>query len=251
MHNFKKSFGQNFLQSKEIIQKISEKILSFNKNIIEIGPGEGALTKELIKSKSDVISFEIDMELYSKLKSIENKNTNFTPIFKDFLKQDINIYKDYVLCGNIPYNLTSQIVEKFLQSDMKIAVFMVQKEVADRLSGKPKTKDYGYITCIINYYGSCQKLFDVSKNNFYPIPKVDSGVIVIEKNKFEKIDSEFDNFLKASFKNKRKTLVNNLVNNYNIPKDKINKILNNSNIRAEELSVDMLYNIYLEVRDEN
>ena len=186
--DYKKSLGQNFLKDKNIINKISESINPSQKDlIVEIGPGAGALTKELIKKDCDVICFEIDERLRSILDEIKNSKTNI--IFNDFLKVDL---KDYIkpnyerifFVGNLPYYITTAIINKIVEeSDPYEITIMIQKEVANRFRANPNTKEYNSLSVFLQYNFDIVKVCDVSKNCFEPIPKVDSMVIKLKKKK--------------------------------------------------------------------
>ncbi len=244
--DFKKSLGQNFLIDKNIINKISESVDS-NKDdlIIEIGPGAGALTKELIKKESDVICFEIDKRLESILNEINSNKINI--YYDDFLKIDLKKYinkkyKRLFFVGNLPYYITTAIINKIInESNPYEIIIMIQKEVAERFMAKPCSREYGSISVFLQYNFDIKKVCDVSKNCFNPVPKVDSMVIKLIKNKKEiaKNEDYFFKLVRDSFKQKRKNLRNNL-KNYDL--EKINEILkeNNKDItkRAEELTID-------------
>jgi 16S rRNA (adenine1518-N6/adenine1519-N6)-dimethyltransferase len=254
-HNFKKKFGQNFLQDRNIIEKIV-KVASPNTDdlIIEIGPGSGALTEVLTKY-CKTISYEIDVELKPILEDKFSDNANSQIIFDDFLnrniKNDIEKYKYnklYVI-ANLPYYITTPIIEKIINEklDIEKMVIMVQKEVGDRFSSKPKSKEYSSITVYLNYYFDIKKEFIVSKNVFYPRPNVDSMIISLSKKNtiIKPIDeNKFLNLVRDSFRFKRKTLKNNL---YDYDWDKIKAYLIDNNInelvRAEELSLSDYINI--------
>ena len=249
MRNFdyKKSLGQNFLIDKNIINKISESINPNKEDlIIEIGPGSGALTRELIKKNCDVICIEIDQRLKEKL--MEIKANNLKIVFEDFLKLDLNEiidykkYKNIYFVGNLPYYITTAIINKIVnESNPYQIIIMIQKEVADRFNAKVGTKQYGSLSVFLQYNFDIEKVCNVSKNSFEPIPKVDSTVLKLINNKKVKVKDEekFYKLIKDSFKQKRKNLRNNL-KNYDL--EKIEKILikNNKNLmsRAEELKVE-------------
>ena len=249
MRNFdyKKSLGQNFLIDKNIINKISESINPNKEDlIIEIGPGSGALTKELIKKNCDVICIEIDQRLKEKL--MEIKANNLKIVFEDFLKLnldeiiDYKKYKNIYFVGNLPYYITTAIINKIVnESNPYQIIIMIQKEVADRFNAKVGTKQYGSLSVFLQYNFDIEKVCNVSKNSFEPIPKVDSTVLKLINNKKVKVKDEekFYKLIKDSFKQKRKNLRNNL-KNYDL--EKIEKILikNNKNLmsRAEELKVE-------------
>ncbi len=250
MKNFeyKKSLGQNFLIDKNIINKIINSIdLKEESLIIEIGPGSGALTKELVKLNANIISFEIDTRLKSELDKLCNENSNLEIIYEDFLKIDLKEflkqkkYKNLYFVANLPYYITTAIINKITEeSNPNEMILMVQKEVADRFSAHPNTRDYGSISVFLQYNFDIVKVCDVSKNCFEPIPKVDSMVIKLKTKEKEKVNEEkFYKLIKDSFRFKRKNLKNNL---YNYDLKKLEEILKEINKtlqkRAEELSVE-------------
>lgn len=253
-HNFKKKFGQNFLQDKNIIKKIVSTAEPTKKDlVIEIGPGSGALTTELV-GKTNVLAYEIDKDLEKHLKeTFENKDVDF--IFDDFLnrnvKEDISKYnyeKLYVI-ANLPYYITTPIITKIIEEklDIEKMVLMVQKEVGERFSAKEGCKDYSSITIYLNYYFDVKKEFIVSKNSFIPKPNVDSMIISLTKNtQKQKAKNEplFFDLVKNSFIQKRKTLKNNL-KGYDF--NQINEILKKNNlpedVRAENISKEVFIQI--------
>lgn len=251
-HIFKKKYGQNFLNDQGILQKIYKSI-SPNPNdlIIEVGPGSGNLTKWLQKYNCNIICYEIDKSLQEQLESIKNEKTQI--FFKDFLEADLTAdlstikYENLYVIANIPYYITTPIIKKitFANINPQGLVLMVQKEVADRLSSKPKTKDYGYITVLLNYFYDIKKLFNVSKNCFYPRPNVDSAIIKLTPNNKEKTDFIFfNNLIESAFQFKRKNLRNNL-KTFNL--DIISPVLEANgyslNNRAEEIPIE----VYIEI----
>lgn len=253
-HKFKKKFGQNFLQDKNILKKIAT-VAETSKDdlIIEIGPGAGALTEELVE-KSNVLAYEIDLDLKEYLlNKFQDKEIKF--IFDDFLnrkiKEDLKEekYSKLYVVANLPYYITTPIINKIIEEKVNVEkmVLMVQKEVGERFSAKIGTKDYSSITVFLNYYYDIKKEFIVSKNSFYPKPNVDSMIISLTK-KDEKVkvknEELFFNLIKDAFKQKRKTLRNNL-KKYEF--DKIEKILVKNNIpidvRAENISLEIFAEI--------
>ena len=253
-HKFKKKFGQNFLQDNNIIKKIANVCDTRNDDlIIEIGPGAGALTSELV-NKSKVLAYEIDNELQDKLND-KFKDNNVDFVFDDFLnrnlKNDLSAYNynDLYVIANLPYYITTPIINKIIEEkiNVKKMVLMVQKEVGERFSAKIGTKDYSSITIFLNYYFDIKKEFIVSRNSFYPKPNVDS-IIVSFTRKEKKYNVKDENILfkliKDSFKQKRKTLRNNL-KEYDF--SKVEEILLKHNlpldIRAENISLDLFIEI--------
>jgi 16S rRNA (adenine1518-N6/adenine1519-N6)-dimethyltransferase len=249
----KKSLGQNFLINKDVITYvIKEMNLNENDLVIEIGPGKGALTEEIKKFCPYLIAYEIDKDLNIYLnKYIDNKTK---VIYKDFLnvniKEDIkNIkYDNLYIIGNLPYYITTPILEHIIKENIefKEAYFMVQKEVANRFMAQPNSKEYGFFTLYLKYYYEIRKVIDVSKKNFFPVPKVNSTIIKLMPRDKKKIDeNKYFDFLKKAFKQKRKTLKNN------IDSETFNKILPvlnefgfKDNVRAEEIPEELYLKIY-------
>lgn len=250
--DYKKSLGQNFLKDKNIIKKIADSINPTEEDlIIEIGPGAGALTKELVKKKSEVICFEIDTRLKEILEQINSEK--LTIIFKDFLSIKINEYidqnkyKNLYFVGNLPYYITTAIIKKIVKESNPYEItIMVQKEVADRFSAKPGTKDYSSISIFLQYNFDIERVCNVSKTCFEPVPKVDSSVIKFKRNKKISANDEekFYKLIKDSFTQKRKNLRNNL-KGYDL--NKIQAILKKYDkdltARAEQLSIEEFVDI--------
>lgn len=253
---FKKSFGQNFLQDKNVIIDIVKKTnILPNSLVIEVGPGSGALTIELAKVAKQIISYEIDTRLEETLDENLRDYNNIQIIYDDFLMRDIyNDIKDYeydniYFVANIPYYITTPIMQKLIESKIsfKTITIMIQKEVADRFSAHPKSKDYGSITVFLNYYYDIEKLLFVSRNAFMPRPNVDSVVIALheKKEKCHVINEElFFKLIRDSFKYKRKNIRNNL-KNYDL--NSILTILEKHGFdltsRAEELPLEVFVDI--------
>lgn len=248
---FKKKYGQNFLLDNNILDNIVN-LANITKDtlVIEIGVGAAALTKKLSKKAKMVLGYEIDNTLINPLKEILKDYKNIEIIFDNFLsrniKQDIKKFecKELIVVANLPYYITTPIITKFIDEkvDVKKIVVMVQNEVANRFSAKPGTKDYNSLTIFLNYYFNIKKAFVVSKNVFYPKPKIDSAVVVFEqkKDKINLKDEElFFEIVKNAFKQKRKTIKNNL-NKYNtdLIEDVLNSYGKNLNTRAEEITIN-------------
>ena len=251
----KKSLGQNFLIDNNVINKIIDEVSACEDDlIIEIGPGRGALTSKLKNKGCNVIAYELDRDLSNILSKLEDNKLHV--IYGDFLKSNINDdiknikYNNLYLIGNLPYYITTPIIEHIISQDLDFKKFtiMVQKEVADRFLAKPKSKNYGYMTLLLNYYFELEKVCDVSKYAFVPVPKVESAVVSFRprENKPEVDISKYKVFLKNVFRQKRKTLKNNIGGIYDW--DKLKKVLAQRNIleqvRAEELSEDVLIDLF-------
>ncbi len=187
----KKSLGQNFLTDFKICKKIVDLAEFEGEDIIEIGPGFGALTKELLKKTDKLIAIEKDFELIPILKEKFKEQKNFHLYCEDFLKMDLddfikkNCKKEVSVCANLPYYITTPIIIKILESKtvFRKIVLMVQKEVALRLVAKPKEKSCSAISVFVHYFTNPKILFHVSKGSFFPAPKVSSSVIMLEKKK--------------------------------------------------------------------
>lgn len=251
-HNFKKKYGQNFLNNDEILNSILKLVnVKSDEEIVEVGPGAGALTKKLLTKNVHVTCFEIDESLKKFLDKIDNKNLNV--IYTDFLEIKLCDYfknsdKLYFI-ANIPYYITTPIITKFIDEKFipKCMILMVQNEVAFRLSSKPHSSEYGAITVIINYFFDIDYKFLVERNNFYPVPNVDSAIIELSK-KDKILDlKNYDTFLKIvydAFKHKRKNLRNNL-KNYDLVNIEI--ILNKYGMNLQNRAEDISYEIFVEI----
>lgn len=255
-HHFKKKYGQNFLNDDNILNKIvTESQIPEDTLVIEIGPGAGALTEKLKDVAKMVIAYEIDNELQplllDKFKDIDNVKFIWGDFLERNLQNDIKEYgfKNIYVIANIPYYITTPIVEKIINSGVDISklVIMVQKEVGERFSARPGTKNYGSITVFLNYFYDIKTLFLVSRNCFIPKPNVDSVVLSLErKTEVKKVNNEklFFKLIRDSFQYKRKNLRNNL-KGYDL--NKVLEVLKQYNkdltIRAEELDLEVFIKI--------
>lgn len=256
---YKKSLGQNFINDDNIINKMVNSIdIDKETLVIEIGPGAGVLSKEIIPRSKYTILYEIDTRLEDILSDRLKNYTNYKIIFNDFLKEDVKNeiinyqYDKLYVVANLPYYITTPIIEKLINdvTPDKI-VIMIQKEVADRFCAKVDSKEYGYITAYLNYFYDIKKLFDVSRNCFTPKPNVDSTIICMEKKKRDILVNDisyFNKFLQNSFKFKRKTLKNNLKGyNLDIIENVLSKYGFNLTSRAENISTDIFVEIVNEL----
>ncbi|NLD26511.1 MAG: 16S rRNA (adenine(1518)-N(6)/adenine(1519)-N(6))-dimethyltransferase RsmA [Acholeplasmataceae bacterium] len=260
----KKSFGQNFLIDENILKKIA---LSANLNqetgVLEIGPGIGALTEVLLTHSQKVLAFEIDWNFIEVLNSELKSFSNFKLLNKDFLKADLASELDYladckriIAVSNLPYYITSPIIIKLLENENGIEefYFMVQKEVGERLTSEPGTKDYGSLTVLIKYKTEARILFPVSRNSFIPKPNVDSVVIGLRRRKIDlgiKNEANFLKFVQAIFSQRRKTLYNNIMNAYQITRKDIEDIFPKlgvkPDVRSEALNLKQIAQIYISI----
>jgi len=247
--SFKKSLGQNFLIDPNILRNIvSHANLTENSGAIEVGPGIGALTEHLARAAKKVVSFEIDQRLLPVLEDTLSPYDNVKIIHSDILKADVPAViaeempgiEDIMVVANLPYYVTTPILMKLLNDRLPIRGFvvMMQKEVADRITAKPGTKAYGSLSIAIQYYCTAEVAMVVPKTVFMPQPNVDSAVIRLirhEKPPVEVIDEDFlFEVSRASFAQRRKTILNNLQNGLPNGKQKKDEI-----IRAlEQVGVD-------------
>ncbi len=246
-HQAKKKFGQNFLRDKNLLQKIVNESHIEDKHVIEVGPGQGALTSFLASKAKDVIAYEIDITLKPKLDQLTLQHENLEIIYQDFLEADLSIYtSDMHVVANVPYYITTPILFKILDHPMiKTASLMIQKEVCERLLATPNHKQYNALSIILQYHTIAQKMMDVKRHMFFPIPNVDSAVIRIVKRDTPLLSSEkeqvFIKIVKEGFRQKRKTLVNNWHQAFHISKDEIEQLLIHQGfspqVRAETLSI--------------
>lgn len=256
--NAKKKFGQNFITDLNLINKIVKEAQIEGKNVIEVGPGKGALTKVILTKAKELIAYEIDKDLSVFLNVIESENSNVKIVYEDFLKMDFKSEKQWELIGNLPYYITTPILFKFLENDVyNSATIMVQKEVGERIISAPNSKKYNALSVIVQYLTKVNKIVSVSRKMFNPVPNVDSVVIRLEKRENREIspmlEPKFFEFLKACFNQKRKTLSNNIYDNYQIDKDQIKALLSDFgfeiNVRAEQLNIQefiKLFNLFYE-----
>lgn len=250
---FEKKYGQNFLTDFDLLGSVVEKSgVNKNSTVIEIGVGAGTLTGEIAKRVKKVYGFEIDTKLKPILDETLKDFDNIELVFKDIMKitmQEIEekIGEKYTLIANLPYYITTPIIMRFIEeaSNCEAIVVTIQKEVAERICAKPKTSDYGSITANIDVIGDSEIIEYIGREKFYPIPNVDSAVakITINKNKYKSVDLEkYKKLVKCAFGMRRKTLVNNIIKDYKIDRQKAESLLNLAEIpltsRGEELSTE-------------
>ena len=257
-HNFKfsKSLGQNFLIDTNVIDRILEGArVKEGDYVIEVGPGIGTLTKEMGRSAEKVVAIEIDKTLIPILEETLEDFPNIEVINQDILKVNVQeLVKEKLnggpvkLVANLPYYITTPIVMKFLEEDIPVTdiVVMVQKEVADRMNAKPNTKDYGALSVAVQYYCDTEIVAKAPRHMFMPQPNVDSTVIGlhVREEQIYHVDNEdiFFKTVKASFGQRRKTLLNSLGGLGFLSKDQIKEALREANIdekrRGETLSIE-------------
>ena len=257
---FKKSFGQNFLTDTNILQKIVDTAeIDDQVNVIEIGPGIGALTEFLAERAAEVMAFEIDHRLVPILADTLRNFDNVTVVNEDILKVDleqhIQNFKNPDLpikvVANLPYYITTPILMHLIESGIPFSEFvvMMQKEVADRISAKPNTKAYGSLSIAVQYYMTAKVAFIVPRTVFVPAPNVDSAILKMVRRPEPAVAVEDEKFFfkvsKASFTHRRKTLWNNLTGYFGKTdeiKDKLTKALDQAglspSVRGEALGLE-------------
>ncbi len=250
----KKSLGQNYLIDQNIIKKIINLTNIYDKNILEIGPGKGALTEQILKSNpNSLILIEKDNTLSKELKLKYQNNKKVTVYNTDVLKFDFEkkLKKKSIIFGNLPYNISSQILTKMIKfkkwpPNYSNLIFMFQKEVAERIIGKFNTSQYGRLSILTNYRLKTLEKFNVSPNCFFPKPKVDSTILnlIPYKKISEKIRNieNLEKITKILFSSKRKMINKNLKKI--LTKDKISSIKDlNLKLRPSNLTPEKYYEI--------
>lgn len=252
-----KKLGQNFLINESIIYDIVKKANVTKEDVvIEIGPGLGSLTKELINNAKKVIAIELDPNMIDILKSRFGIFDNFEVIYGDVLKIDleelIKGYDSVKVVANLPYYITTPIIMKLLEDRLKIKsiTVMVQKEVGERICATYKDKEYGAITVSVQYYSEPQIIIDVPKENFLPAPEVDSCVIRLDMREKPPVSLKdeklFFRLVKGAFTQRRKTINNSLTCSGKSKEEimaALNKLGIDSRLRAENLSIQQYADI--------
>tara|TARA_B100000965_G_scaffold374675_1_gene366155 strand:+ start:2192 stop:3037 length:846 start_codon:yes stop_codon:yes gene_type:complete len=244
----KKKLGQNFLHDKNIISSIIKNVNVRDEDIIEIGPGPGILTENILKNKArSLLVIEKDESFEVNLKKIKNKyKDNFIYLIHDVIDFDFNklIKKEYKIVSNLPYNISVPFILKMIKIRRVISwkdmILMVQKEVAERITADIGTKNYGRLSIMVNLNNDVKKLLNVKPSSFIPKPKVDSTVIKISpKNKNLNINEEvFEKIVKICFSQRRKKIKNNL-DQLNINTSLLLELSNiDPNIRAENINIE-------------
>jgi 16S rRNA (adenine1518-N6/adenine1519-N6)-dimethyltransferase len=252
---FNKNLGQNFLIDESVIDSIiSSSVITKDCAVIEIGPGIGSLTEALAKNAGRVICIELDRNLIKVLRSEFEKYDNIEFIHDDILKIDLKSitsnlqsYKIKVV-ANLPYYITTPILMRLLEENLPLEsiTVMVQKEVADRIVAKAGSKDYGALSVAVQYHATAQIIRTVPPGAFIPPPNVSSAVVkmVLGEKKVFVDESKFFRIIKASFAQRRKTLINALKGSgfYQMSKDEMGKQLEkiglDVKVRGESLTIE-------------
>lgn len=246
-----KSLGQNLFVNKSLAEKVIEELaLEKEDNIIEIGPGEGFFSNIIAEKVNSITVIEKDYEMINVLKQNLSKFKNVNIINKDFIKADLNIYENHKVFGSIPYNITSLILKKLMESaDILSRILLImQYEVAKKLTAPVGSKNYGSLTIVLNYYFNIKMIRKIKKANFRPIPKVDSAALLLipsdKRIKDKKEEKIFFNIVKSAFLYRRKTLINSLSlsSNFQSEIDNIKYFILDNNIkltaRPQEFSLE-------------
>lgn len=253
---FKKKFGQNFLKDVLVVKRIVDVAeIKDNSLVIEVGPGGAIMTRELAKVANNVLAYEIDSDLSDELNKRISDCNNINLIFGDFLNSDLCSdvakyqYDNLYFVSNVPYYITTPIIMKLIYSGLnfKKIVMMVQKEVGDRFSTSYGSREYGSISVLLQYYFNVKKEFLVSRNQFIPVPNVDSVIVSFseKKDRLPVLDLNFfEQVVRDSFQFKRKNLKNNLKKyDLDIVSNILSKYGEDLSVRAEALSVDVFVDL--------
>jgi len=255
----KKGFGQNFLVDPVIVERCAQ-LGNVQDAVIEIGPGIGSLTEQLARYSKHVTAYEVDEDLIPVLGDTLSAYDNVEIILQDFLEIDLEakvkeLQKEYgsvSVCANLPYYITTPVLFKIFNQgkDIPYITVMVQKEVGDRFAAKPNDSQYGALSVEAQYLYDVKKLFNVPGRSFNPSPDVDSAIIQFKRK--DDVDlsidlEDFFNMVRALFKQRRKTIYNNL-KDYVGDGEKAKDILARANVdvkqRAQELDVNQIKKIY-------
>ncbi|MEI7640951.1 MAG: 16S rRNA (adenine(1518)-N(6)/adenine(1519)-N(6))-dimethyltransferase RsmA [bacterium] len=266
----KKSLGQNFLYQREKVAQVVEAMNpTLEEAFIEIGPGTGYLTEQLLPKVKTLTCIEIDRQAIEILKTKFADKTNIEIIYADFLKYDLKKFcleagigqQKLKVAGNIPYYITTPIIEKLIEHKHLIskAYLMVQKEVAERIISSEGSKVYGSLSVFCQYHADCKILLNIDRGNFYPVPEVDSAFIELNFEKKEKVETKneelFFKIVRAGFSQRRKMFINNLKRVFDTTENAVRPAFEKCDIelkaRIEDVSIKklaQLSNIMLDLK---
>lgn len=262
---FTKSLGQNFLIDQNIVDNIIQRADILDQNVLEVGPGIGAMTNSIAKVAKRVVAVEIDRGLKDILEDTVGHHDNLDIVYENILDVDItslqNEYFDgesFKVVANLPYYITTPIISHLFTSgaDITELIVMMQREVADRIVAPVGTREYGSISAFIRYFGDSEIILRVPPTVFMPRPKVESAVLKIDvKHKRSKEDlKEYESLLSAAFNQRRKTINNSISSGLNIEKPALRQVLEKVDIdpglRAENLSMEDFERIMEGLRSE-
>ena len=237
----KKKWGQNFLRNRGAVERIVAAIEPEpDELIVEIGPGEGVLTEKLVAFPNEIVVVEIDSELAARLRT--RFGSRVEVVQGDALNFPLPT-RPWRAVGNLPYNVATPILRRVVASEhWRRAVFMLQKEVADRLVAVPSTESYGFLTLFVELYAKARTLMTLDPGSFHPPPKVRSGVVVLKPDRKPYASEELVDLISTSFRMRRKMLVNNLAGWRGLGRDQtlaaIRRAALADNVRAETVTLD-------------
>ena len=251
---FSKALGQNFLINPSVCPRMAESAVEGeHTGVLEIGPGIGVLTRELLERAEKVVAVELDRRLLPVLDETLAEYDNLRVVNADVLELDLNKLiagefdgMDVAVCANLPYYITSPVIMKLLEDHLPVRTItvMVQKEAAVRLCAEPGTRDSSAITAAVRYYCTPELLFHVSSGSFMPAPRVDSAVIQLrlhEPQVHPKDEKTFFKVIRAAFAQRRKTVLNSLSSSLSLDKTALRAILESAGVdptaRAERLTL--------------
>lgn len=253
----KKSLGQNFLINESVLPTIIKAAqIKPGDIVIEVGPGYGVLTEALLNAGAKVFAIEKDFDLIANLTKKFGSNKNLKIVHQDALWFDETTLPKYKVVANLPFNVASPLIRKFLEStnQPELMVLMIQKEVAEKIIANPGNSERGVLTLSVEFYGNAEIIAEVSKNSFQPQPKVDAAIIKIEpyqrhlSGEGRKVESKlFFRIVKAGFSAKRQQVHNSLAATLRLSKYQVQDMLTRSSInpqkRAEDLTLDDWINL--------
>ena len=238
--HFNKRFGQNFIDDSALLNQIAQSAeITKDDTVLEIGVGGGTLTRVLAEQAKRVVGYEIDKNLAPVLERSLSGVENCEVVFRDFMREKTEniealLGDDFIVVANLPYYITSPITMRLLEEfpKCKRIVVMVQNEVALRFTAKPNTSDYGAITASIDALANAQYRFFVGRENFFPVPNVDSAVVRLDRCDKYSIQNHkaFKEAVRIAFLSRRKTLANNLINALKISREEADDILAQLNV---------------------
>ena len=241
----KKSLGQNFLRDPKVIDNIVNTLdLTADDTIVEIGPGEGALTGELLKRAANVIAIEFDRDMIAILRERFGRADNLEIVEHDVLDIDLAGLvpgSRAKLVGNLPYNISTPILQRLIEcrESFSTIVLMFQREVVDRITASPGGKDRGFLSVLVEDAFTTERLFDIAPTAFDPVPKVWSSVVRLTPRRSSVRDvKHFRQVLSTSFAQKRKTILNNLKNVFTDAPARLEAAAIHGSRRAETLTLD-------------
>lgn len=246
----KPPWGQHFLRDQKVVNRIAQSVvLNPGSFVIEIGPGSGALTRQLLARGARVTAIEIDPALVTLLNNELGRDDNLEVINANILDVDLNELIAHrtkgaaTIAGNLPYYITSPILKKVFDAERKIvrAILLMQKEVANRVIATPNTSDYAFLSVLCGFHSEPRCLFKVPARAFQPPPRVTSAVVEFKFSNQNEPNPEFLNFVKICFRHRRKILLNNLSSDYD--RSHLSKLPGIHN-RAQQLSIKDLYTLW-------